>query len=235
MSETAQPVRVRGWQIVGASWHVLWKSFGLLFLAHFLFQILVSAAGSTIPVVGSVLLAGPLWFGCSKMSLAAVRGQTVAFEDLFDGFHRFPPTFFAGLLMTLIAMAGTIVLFVPLFLLTLLAIVTTQPQWVLIAVLSTGATLCLLPTCAVTILYAPTFFLLVDKDVSAWTAMEMSRKMVWGNWAQWVKLWVPLSILHLAGLLLCCVGIFVATPWMIVALAMTYELHRADTVPPTAL
>ncbi len=231
MNEGVPAVRIRGWKMVEDSGRVFWKSFGPLFLAHLLFQIIVSAAGSALPIFGVAILAGPLWFGCCKMSLAAARGQAVAFEDFFDGFQRFPQTFLAGLLMTLFAMAGTILLAIPAFMATYLALITPQPLWVPVTVLSTGTTLCLLPTCAVLILYAPTFFILVDRDIGAWAAMEISRKMVWGNWRQWINLWVPLSILHLAGLLCCCVGVFVATPWMIVALAMAYELHRPGPPP----
>jgi uncharacterized membrane protein len=87
-------------------------------------------------------------------------------------------------------------------------------------------TLLLVPVCVVVFLYSPAFFILFDGETDALRAMAASRRMVWNNAGRWLGLWAVLSLLHVAGLLLCCVGIYVATPWMVVILAMAYEREK---------
>lgn len=65
--------------------------------------------------------------------------------------------------------------------------------------------------------------LTADQHMDFWPAMELSRKIVNKHW--WKFLWflIVLAAIHFVGFLLCYVGIFVATPLCLAALAYAYE------------
>ncbi len=228
MNDTGRPqFRIR--EVLSASWKVFTDNFVVLFVAHLLFSLIVSTAASVLPLVGGILLSGPLWYGLAFLALAAVRGAPVRMEDLFLGFQRFAPTMLAGVYMSLFALAGALLLAVP-AVFAVLAAWMTGSVIIISMTFSVACVLCLVPACAVVVLYAPAFFLMHDRGLEAWPALQASKAIVTANLRQWLIVWAGLSILHLAGLLLCCVGTYVATPWMIVALAIAYERERA--APP---
>ncbi len=205
--------------MISAAWRVFTDHFMLLFFGHLLINLILSTGPG-------IIIAGPLWFGLSAVALLAVRGLPVKIDDLFSGFRMFPPTLVLGLLMTAFILGGCLVFAVPTLLLALLAFSTQSSSLVVITV-SVGLTLSLVPVCVVLFFYAPAFFILFDGEMDAVSAMMASRRMVWNNAGRWLGLWAVLSLLHVAGLLLCCVGIYLVTPWMVVVLAMAYEREKA--------
>lgn len=219
-------------EIIAVSWRVFAANFLILFLGHILFNVIVSVAGSVLPFIGSILLTGPMWYGLCVIALAGVRGAPVKWDDLFAGFQRFVPTCLVGAIMTLLGLACIIVLLVPAIAAIYLAW-TTHNVVVFSITFSVSLTMCLVPACAIIVLYAPSFFFIHDCKMGAWEAMEASRIMVWNNLRSWLIVWAALSLLHLAGLLLCCVGILISTPWMIVALAIAYEREQLLALPET--
>ncbi len=206
-------------EMVSAGWRVFTEHFMLLFLGHLLINLILSSGPGFIIV-------GPLWFGLCVVALLAVRGLPVKIDDLFSGFQRFLSTFVVGLLMTALMLGGCLALAVPTLLATLAAW-TTQCAPLVVMTFSAGMTLTLVPICVVLFFYSPAFFILFDGETDALRAMAASRRMVWNNAGQWLALWAVLSLLHVAGLLLCCVGIYLVTPWMVVVLAMAYEREKA--------
>ena len=65
--------------------------------------------------------------------------------------------------------------------------------------------------------------LVIDKEMSFWDAMELSRKTVYHNW--WRVLWliVVCGLINFGGGLLCCVGVFFTLP--LTGLAMMYAYN----------
>ena len=212
-------------ETLSVSWRFFVDHFGVLFLGHLALNFIVSTAFSIPPFLWGILLIGPMWYGLCQISLAAVRREPVKFEDIFAGFNCFMPTFLVGLLMTAFGLAGLIVVGVPAAFAIYVAW-TIHSQLIISLTFGVGGALCLLPLCAVVVLYSPAFFFVYDYKMDAWAAMEASRRMVSNNLSQWLNLWVGLSLLHLGGLLLCCVGLYVATPWMVVALALAYQREK---------
>jgi uncharacterized membrane protein len=207
------------------SWDIFVSRFGPLFVAHLVFNLVVSSAASALCGVGGVILAGPLWYGLCRMALCAVRDEPTPYEDMFAGFRVFWPTFLVGAIMTLFAAAGAVVILAPTAAIASRAFVQRAETFFVLST-SVGGTLSLIPTCVVLVLYAPAFFFIHDRGLDARSAMEASRRMVCRNPGCWLRLWAGLSVLHLAGLLTCCLGLFIATPWMVVALALAYEHER---------
>jgi serine/threonine protein kinase len=65
--------------------------------------------------------------------------------------------------------------------------------------------------------------LVADQGLDFWPAMELSRKVVCQHWWKFFWFLIVLLLIHLAGFLCCWVGIFVATPVCLAAMAYAYE------------
>ncbi len=211
-------------EIIAASWRVFAANFLILFLGHILFNVIVSVAGSVLPFIGSLLLAGPMWYGLCVIALAGVRGAPVKWDALFAGFQRFLPTCLVGAIMTLFGLACIIVLLVPAIAAIYLAWMTHNVV-VFSLTFSVSLTMCLVPACAIIVLYAPSFFFIHDYKKGAWETMEASRTMVWGNLRQWLILWAGLSILQMAGIflpLLGIVGIYCVLSFILSAISINF-------------
>jgi len=206
-------------RMVSEGWRVFIDRFLLLFFGHLVINLIVSAGPG-------FLIAGPMWYGLCAVALLSVRGLPAKMDDLFSGFQCFLSTFVLGLLMAAFIIGGCMALAVPVALATLAAWFTQCVPLVVI-LFSVGMTLMLVPVCIVAFLYSPAFFILFDGETDALRAMAASRRMVWNNAGQWLALWAVLSLLHVGGLLLCCAGIYLVTPWMVVMLAMAYEREKA--------
>lgn len=234
-----------GWELVSLSWEIFSANFGILFVGHLLCWLIIQGAYSTF---FGLILVGPLWCGLSLMALNAIRGQAITLEQLFSGFQKlFMPTMIITIITHCMMFASMIaVIIVGLFIgfFTFFgsfaaldfAIPETMGPVMLFSVImgySTFLVLLFLPALVLVVLYAPAFFIIIDQPhLEGWAAMEKSRKMVMGNWPRWRNLWIALSIVHLLGVLACCVGYFVVTPWMVVGLALAYERSREIITPP---
>jgi uncharacterized membrane protein len=65
--------------------------------------------------------------------------------------------------------------------------------------------------------------LIIDKELDFWTAMQTSRKQVGKHWWHVFGLTILISLLNVAGLMLCCIGLLFTLPVGIAALMFAYE------------
>jgi uncharacterized membrane protein len=65
--------------------------------------------------------------------------------------------------------------------------------------------------------------LVIDKGLAFWPAMETSRKVVNQHWWSVFGLLIVIGLINLAGLLLCCVGLFLSFPLALAAMMCAYE------------
>ena len=79
----------------------------------FLVYILLSMASSIVPVVGPLLVGGPLALGLALFILSISRGQEADIAQLFKGFERFVVAFVSKLLITLFVSLACLLLIVP--------------------------------------------------------------------------------------------------------------------------
>lgn len=89
-----------------------------------------------------------------------------------------------------------------------------------------GMVLCILPGLFLAIVYWPVYLVLLDGETDFWKAMETSRKLVMDNFVQWIWLHVVMQLMLLAGVLLCCVGVFVAFPIALIMTSLAYDMQR---------
>jgi hypothetical protein len=92
-----------------------------------------------------------------------------------------------------------------------------------------GYVFCFIPglyLCVVWFFAAP---LVIDKGMDFWAAMELSRKMVNKHWFVVFGFLIVYGLVVLAGLIACCVGIFVTLPIGVAAFMYAYESIFCET------
>jgi uncharacterized membrane protein len=86
-----------------------------------------------------------------------------------------------------------------------------------------GTMLFVLPGIYVTVAYLFAPFLIVDKNVDFWPAMEISRKKVNRHWFGLFAFSVVLVFINLLGLIPLGIGLFITLPWSLYTAAIAYE------------
>jgi hypothetical protein len=91
-------------------------------------------------------------------------------------------------------------------------------------ILSTiGYLLCVIPGVYLSVSWIFALPLVVDRNLSFWDAMELSRKVVAKHWFITFAFVLVIGLLAACGVIACCVGVFVTTPIATIALMYAYE------------
>jgi uncharacterized protein DUF4339 len=187
---------------IGRAWEVVKKDFWLLVCASFVGGLI--ASGCCIPYLGIII------------ALVVGGPMMGGLYALYLKKIRGQPAQFSD------AFLGFSTAFVPLMLAKIVVGLLT----------GLGMVLCILPGIYLGVAWVFALPLVIDKKMDFWPAMELSRKVVSKHW--WVMFgFLLVSILvALAGLLACCVGVFVSMAIIGVALMYAYEdVFGAQSTP----
>ena len=228
---------------ISRGWELLKNNFGLLFTGVLLYLLIEGAVGGlgAIPFIGplfsiaNLFIAGPLMGGIFYIFIQAIRGQPADVGDVFAGFRKafvqlFLGTLVPGLLIGLCMVPFVIVLVIKIF----PAIAHVQHAGpnnveIVAAIKSTLSVslpvllICLVPVIYLAVNWRFTLPLIIDRQMDFWSAMGASRKMVSKHWWQVFGLVILVSLVNVAGLLLCCVGLLFTIPIGFGALMYAYE------------
>src|SRR5882672_11523375 len=86
-----------------------------------------------------------------------------------------------------------------------------------------GLVFCILPGIYLAVAWKFTLPLVMDRHLQFWDAMEVSRKVVTKQWWGLFGLILVSALLNMAGVLLCCVGLFVTMPVTLFAILYAYH------------
>jgi len=86
-----------------------------------------------------------------------------------------------------------------------------------------GYALCLIPGIYLAVAWFFSIPLVIDRRMNFWEAMEASRKLVNKHWFLVFAFLLVYGLLSMAGLIACCIGIFVTMPIGLGALMYAYE------------
>ena len=86
-----------------------------------------------------------------------------------------------------------------------------------------GTVLCVIPGIYLATAWYFSMFLVADRGMDFWSAMELSRKMVSKHWFAVFGMMLVAGLLAASGLIACCIGILVTMPVAFVALTIAYE------------
>ncbi len=98
-----------------------------------------------------------------------------------------------------------------------------------------GLIFCIVPGIYLAVAWTFALPLVMDKRLTFWDAMEVSRKVVNRCWWAVFGLVAVSALLNLGGTLVCCVGMFFTMPLTMLAMAVAYEdifRPRAALLPP---
>ena len=178
---------------IGRGWELVKKDFWLLVGASFIGGLI--AGGFGLPWVGAIIA---LFVGGPMM------GGVYA---LYLKRIRGQPAMFGD------AFLGFSVAFVPLMLARMVSVFLT----------GLGFLLCALPGIYLTVSWVFVLPLVIDKKLDFWPAMELSRRVVTKHWWLMLGFLIVCGLVVLAGLLACCVGVFVTMAIAQAALMYAYE------------
>ena len=88
-------------------------NWGLAIGIIIVYDLLLLVAGSVLPLVGALLLTGPMMFGLMLAFLTLTRTGKMYFENLFKGFENFGTTCVAGILYSLFIELWFLLFFIP--------------------------------------------------------------------------------------------------------------------------
>ena len=206
----------------------LWKA-NLLPLVGVTFVVfLITGILGLIPFLGAVanvVLSGVFYGGLYYYYLGTMRGEPREFGDAFAGFSKaFGPLAIASLLIIALTMAAAFVLLCPWFVVAALASKGGQHMSSATAlVVVPGIALCCLPVIYLSISWAFTFVLVIDKGLGPWTAMEVSRRVVTKQWFRVFFTMFLGGILAMLGLIGLIIGVVFTLPLAVGALLYAYE------------
>jgi hypothetical protein len=86
-----------------------------------------------------------------------------------------------------------------------------------------GIVLCVIPGIYLATAWYFSIFLVADRRMNFWSAMELSRKVVSKHWFMVFGFMLVMGLLAACGIIACCVGILVSVPVAFMALAIAYE------------
>ncbi|HVV00629.1 MAG TPA: GYF domain-containing protein [Verrucomicrobiae bacterium] len=218
---------------VSQGWALLKTRFSPVFwgvLVYLGIEIVISAISNlpllkyVISVVNYVLITGPLMGGLYYFLLRNIRGEQASIEDVFAGFRMQ----YWQLVLTQVAMAFlTAAAVIPGALIGGLPILNmvhhhavSAPLLVLAVV---GSVLAIVPMVYLAVSWMFALPLVIDRRISFWEALELSRRTVGSQWWNAFGLLVVCGLINVLGLIACCVGLLFAIPVSMGALMFAYE------------
>ena len=221
---------IRAFDCYREAWDMIKPQFGMILAVYFIAMLIGGAVG---------IIMGALMCGLYLCLFDLQEGREIKIDRIFNGFQYFLPS----LLVMLVAMAPIIVMFLLIYLPIIgIAIAGSKMDesevipFIVVAVIIEIIFAILMVCFHTLIMFA--FPLIVDKKLSAFQAMRTSAKAVWMNLGGVASLFGVGFLVSFAGLMLFCVGIYLAMPLVLAAQVVAYRkifpgsLDPKFTAPP---
>lgn len=206
----------------------LWKAHLLPLVGATALMIIIQFVLGMIPVLGmlsGLLLNGVFYGGLYYYYLGRMRGEERTIGDIFAGFSRNPGhLILANLLTSLIIVALIAPFFGPLFFAVIKASMEGGGAPPDIGGGTVGLVfLGLIPVLYLGISWIFSFVLIIDKGLGAWTAMEVGRRVVGGQWFRVFFVALIGGIIGCLGVIGLFIGFFFTIPLTLGAILCAYE------------
>lgn len=223
---------------ISEAWNLLFKEPGVMLLGGVLVAMVIFAI-QAVPYIGplvALVLTGPLMGGLVLFYVRRIRGETV---QVGDGFSGFGPRFGQLFLVHLMPALATGVIYVPIFVLAfgfgISGGMSGGTSAGMIAAMVIPGILLLLAGIGVAIwlnvswIYA--LALVADKGYAFSAALGLSFRVVKRHF--WQNFWLMFlsGMVVMLGVLALCLGILVAYPLTVAALAIQYDRIFRDLAP----
>lgn len=214
----------RGWDLIKGQY---WLFFGISVVA-----ILI---GSALPMA---ILMGPMMCGVYLTLFRKQRGEVVTFDMLFKGFDYFVNALVASLIQALpimVVLLPTYAVSLPFLFAAMKPAQRGEPPDMLpffgFLFIFMGAMMII--SIIVGVLFAFTFPLIVERNLSAVDAIKTSIKAAMANLGGVLGLMLLTMALGFAGMLVCYVGVLFVMPVTFAAWSIAYrQVFAGQDVPP---
>jgi hypothetical protein len=176
------------------------------------------------------VLLGAMVCGMFHCYFQAIDGRRVEIEGLFKGFKYFLPSLIVTLVIVLPMILVFGIIYIPFILSLMMGSKLSQDELFAMFVGAFGVEVIfsIFMVCLHTLLMFA-FPLIVDRNLSAWTAMKTSARAVWANLSGVVGLFVVGFAVSLIGYLMLCIGIYLVVPLIIASNVVAYrKIFPAD-------
>ena len=229
---------------IARGWALVKDNLGLLFVGTLLYMLIEGAVGglANIPKIGPLfsianfICSGPLLGGVFYLFIRVNRGEPAEVGDIFSGFRRAFGQLFLGVLVPGLLAGLCMLPAIVVFIIKLLPLIgqiqqaqQSSPQ-AMVAIIKPilfmpllVALVCAIPATYLSVCWKFTLPLIVDRQMDFGAAMKASWKMVNKHWWQVFGLVILISLLNVAGLCACCVGVLFSIPVGFAALMIAYE------------
>lgn len=227
---------------ISRAWAVLSANFWLMVGGCAIYLLIIGGISgfAQIPFIGplfsilNLIITGPLIGGVYFFLLRVQRGQRAEVGDVFNGFRDnlgqlILAYLIPALIMGAIAIPGAITMAVPI----VVMVKNEAASAGLIVVAAAGFLVLFIPLVYFSLCWVFTIPLVVDRRLDFWSAMKASRRQVGRHWWTLLGFTIVIGLINFAGLLACCVGMFVTMPLVFTAMLFAYEtLFTPRTAQP---
>lgn len=206
---------IRAFDCYREAWEMIKPQFGMIFV--------IMLVGMLIGGTVSILM-GPMMCGIYLVLFDVQEGREARFDRLFNGFQFFLPSFLLMIFIMLPVVVMFLIIYLPLIAMTLAGgrMDESQVMAFLVTTFVVEAVFILFMVCFHTLLLF-SFPLIVDKKLSVVQAVKWSVKAVWRNLSGVASLFGVGFLVSLAGMLLFCVGIYLAMPLILASTVVAYR------------
>lgn len=206
------------------AWAIMKDQFWLIF-AITLVGLLI---GSVVPIV----LVGPMMCGIYMCLLDKIDRRPMVFDRLFKGFQYFLP----GLIVALVIMVPLVLFIVTVYIpMIAIAVAGSAISEEMVLPFIVGVILMeLLIGVVMIVLHSLVIFafpLIVDRGLNGFEAVKLSARAVWANRGGVAGLFGVGILVAMVGYLALCVGIYLALPVLLMAMAVAYRRVFPVTEP----
>ena len=193
-----------------------------------------------IPILGLLvalasLVVGPaLQGGLYAFMLRCVRGQQAEVGNIFDGLrYQFGQLFLGGLLVAVLAI-GTALPGIALGVAGGIMVSQHTAMPAAIALITVGTIAMLVPLVYLSVCWAFTLPLIMDKRLEFWDAMKLSRAVIRKHWWRSFAFLFVVGLVTVVGVFACFIGYFFTLPLGTAAMCYGYEKLFSDPTPEKA-
>jgi len=225
---------IRPVEVYKEAWAIMKDQFWLIFAITLVGMLI----GSFVPVV----LVGPMMCGIYMCLLDKIDGRPLIFDRLLKGFDHF----LSGLIVALVIMVPLVIfivaIYIPMIAMAFAGNAVSEDMLlpviigIIIMELVVGIVMMILHS-----LIVFSFPLIVDRGLNGFEAVKLSARAVWANRGGVAGLFGVGILVAMVGYLALCVGVYLALPVLLMAMAVAYrkvfpatEPLRFDPPPPDA-
>jgi uncharacterized membrane protein len=229
--------------LVSRGWEILQEDMGsfvgfTLLMAGILVAVGIVVVVMFVTIIGipfavlAILLAGPLLIaplsaGFFIFAFKKIKRQPTEFSDFFKGFQNnlFLPIFLSSLMISIITAVcsapGQILNYVAIF--SSIGSENYEPNVTLQAISTVLSLVGSVAGACITAFYCFSVPFIVAQKMPFWSAMEASRKLVMRQWFGIFLLLIVLTLINIAGLIPCGLGLVLTFPLTSCVIAAAYE------------